>query len=398
MTKIIMTLLIIIVLVLAGVLLVKEDPGFLMIQYQDYSLETTLAFGVVVLAIAAVVINFVVKILLLFIRTPSLLSGFQKHRKIEKSRLMLNKGLIDLAEARFEQAEKKLTSYIEYSENPLLNYLTAARAAHQQGKFDKRDEYLKQAYEASPEAKVAIGVTQGELQLAAKQTERAFATVQNLYESTPRHGYILKLLTKTFLATEQWEEIRRILPDLKKKKLFIDSKYEEIVEMTYLGCLRDMQIFDEKSMDNIYAEIKKQSPDNINLVLAYLDKLETLSNAYPQIEKTIREVLKVKWEKPLVVRYGKLDHPQPAEAFTAAEKWLIDHSHDADLLLTLGRLARKAQIWGKAQQFLESGLEIDPSAELYMELAQHYSEDLKQPEKANQLYHEGLQLCVQSCR
>ena len=47
MVKFIVSLLILVILALGAVLLVRDDPGFLLLRYRDYSVETTLAFGLV---------------------------------------------------------------------------------------------------------------------------------------------------------------------------------------------------------------------------------------------------------------------------------------------------------------------------------------------------------------
>lgn len=391
-----MTFLLFIVFVLAAVLLVKEDPGFVLIQYWDYTLETTLAFGVVALAVAIIVLNIVLKILLSILRIPTLLSAHREQRRIEKGRFTLNKGLIDLAEARFEQAEKKLTQYLSLAETPLLNYLTAARAAHLQGKFEQRDEYLKEAHAVSPEAKIAIGVTQGELQLAAKQYERAYATLSRLHESSPKHAYVLKLLAKTYLELEQWEELKKILPDLKKKQLFIDKKLAEIEEATYIGCLSQLCSPDEESLEKVFKEIRKNCPQNKNLLMAYLDRLSELGGLEKRIEKVIIDTLAKQWDQSLVIRFGLIEHENINLAIATAEKWLEHHSHDANLLLTLGRLARKAQLWGKAQQFLESSIQLAAKPENCLEMASLFENDLKDINQATHFYKKGLMACVES--
>jgi len=123
----------------------------------------------------------------------------------------LNQGLIDLAEGRFSQSEGKLVKLIEHAENPLLNYLAAARAAQQQGNYDQRDNYLKAAHEAKPEAEIAIGVTQSDLQLASGQTERALATLMNLRSLAPKHDYVLKLLARVYSQIGEWELLAELL-------------------------------------------------------------------------------------------------------------------------------------------------------------------------------------------
>jgi HemY protein len=43
---------------------------------------------------------------------------------------------------------------------------------------------------------------------------------------------------------------------------------------------------------------------------------------------------------------------------------------DGALLLTLGRLCRQQQLWGKARSYLEAALAIAPSRAAHVELAQ----------------------------
>jgi len=57
MAKFIISLLVLTILVLSAVLLVKDDPGFVLIQYADHSLETSLAFGIVAIAVIAIVVQ-----------------------------------------------------------------------------------------------------------------------------------------------------------------------------------------------------------------------------------------------------------------------------------------------------------------------------------------------------
>jgi tetratricopeptide (TPR) repeat protein len=53
-----------------------------------------------------------------------------------------------------------------------------------------------------------------------------------------------------------------------------------------------------------------------------------------------------------------------------AEKWLQRMPRDGALLLTLGRLCRQQQLWGKARSYLEAALAIAPTRAAHVELAQ----------------------------
>ena len=92
----------------------------------------------------------------------------------------LTLGMIQIAEGNFARGEKLLARAASTSDAPLFNYLQAARAAHLQGQDERRDEWLKLAYEYTPEAANAVLLTQAELQLDREQYEQALATLRRL--------------------------------------------------------------------------------------------------------------------------------------------------------------------------------------------------------------------------
>ncbi len=394
MSKLIISILLLAVFVLGAVLLIKDDPGFVLIQYAGQSLETSLAVAIVALVFASLAINVTFKVLIFALRIGKHLKKRADKRRMEKSRVLLNKGLIDLTEGRFSQAKTKLTQLIDYAENPLINYLTAARAAHQLGEYDQRDSYLKQAYETNPDAQIAIGVTQGELQLAAKQTERAYATLTDLHQKSPKHGYVLKLLAKVYIALEEWEKLKELLPTLKKKKLFVASKLNEIEQLTYSGCLDGPCTENLDQLKKLYQHIKKALPNDSILLIKYINRLEQLDDSQVSLEKALRESLDLHWNKNLILRYGLLDQIKAKVLLTHSEKWQDLHGFDADLLLTLGRLSRREQLWGKAQSYLEASIAAGSNAHNCLELAELLEIELKQPEKAMSYYQKGLRTCA----
>ena len=189
MVKFIVTLLILVIVALSAVMMVRDEPGLLLLRYRDYEVETTLAFGLVALILVVIAIYVCVRLLRGIWRLPRSMKRRSQNRRFSKVRRQLNQGLIDLAEGRFEQAENHLIRLVDFSESPLVHYLAAARAAQLQGKHDARDNYLKAAHEARPDAELATGVTQAELQLAHQQTEQALVTLTHLHSIAPRHAY-----------------------------------------------------------------------------------------------------------------------------------------------------------------------------------------------------------------
>ena len=80
-------------------------------------------------------------------------------------------------------------------------------------------------------------------------------------------------------------------------------------------------------------------------------------------------MLKKKWDAALVRLYGLVEGEAAEKQLRFAERLHSAHARDAVLLLTLGRLAKRNGLWGKARTYLEESLEVHPYPETYHELA-----------------------------
>ncbi len=395
MVKIIISLLLVAIAVLLAVLLVQDDPGFVMIKYGDYELETSLAFGIVAVVVAAIVIQIAIRLLLMLWRMPSSMARSAENRRLEKSRKLTAQGLIDLAEGRFEQSERNLLKWIHHVENPLLNYLAAARSAHNQGKFDERDNHLKAAHDARPDAEVAIGVTQAELQLAAGQTERALATLNHLRSIAPKHDYVLKLLARVYYKTAEWSSLCELLPEVRKKGLIKPELLQEMELAAYRGCLESAARQDKATLEKSWNRIPKANQNDIELLLYYLQLIEKYHPDNKQVEQLIIKAINRQWDTRLIDFYGKLPVEDGNAQLATAEKWLQDYGSSDVLLLALGRICIRLKLWGKAQSYLEASIGVRATPENCLELAELLSRDeLNDAKAASQYFRQGLELCL----
>lgn len=396
MVKLFISLLIVVILVLLGVLFVQNDAGYVQIKYADFSVETSLAFGIAVVVVGGLLIQVVLRILLAIWRLPATLARQSEQRRKEKSHKLLNLGLIDLAEGRFEKSEINLLKLIDFAESPLINYLAAARAAQQLNKFDQRDNYLKLAHDANPQAEIAIGVTQAELQLASSQSERALATLTHLRTLAPKHDYVLKLLTKVYLRMHEWSLLCELLPDVQKKKLYKDEKLQELEMQTYTGCLDDAALKDDGSLLKVWSNIPKAYQTHSTLMLHYIDLAKRHSIESKQIEQLVVKSINQKWDISLLDYYGRLEVEDTTAQLAIAEKWLQEYGSSDILLLALGRICIRLKLWGKAQSYIEASIGIRATSESCMELANLLSrEELNETEKACEYYRQGLELSLQ---
>ena len=399
MVKFVVSLLLLVILVLLAVLLVQKDPGFVLVQYADFALETSLAFGIIAVVLLALAAQILFRIFMMVWRMPRTLRRQGENRRHERSRKLLNQGLIDLAEGRFSQAETNLVKLIEYAENPLINYLAAARSAQQQAKYDERDNYLKAAHETRPDAEIAIAVTQAELQLASNQTERALATLTHLKTLAPKHDYVTKLLARVYFQIEEWTQLCELLPEVRKKKLFRDDRLEQIEGRTFRGCLENAALQSTDMLEKAWTKLPKAAQTDAELVMLYINLRGQDPAQTKAIEHIIVKSLNQKWDAALVDYYGRMPIEDAKAQLGNAEKWLSDYGSSDILLLALGRICIRLKLWGKAQSYLEASVGAKATAQNCLELAELLQrEELADKENACAYYRQGLQICLRQDR
>ena len=95
--------------------------------------------------------------------------------------------------------------------------------------------------------------------------------------------------------------------------------------------------------------------------------------------------------------YGELQLPEIAQHLKNAEAFLKDRPEDPDLLLTVGRLSFRNQLWGKARSYLETSLAIRPAAETCEALGQ-LMERIGDKEAAAKAFQRGLAMRTEGAR
>ncbi|MEA5444986.1 heme biosynthesis HemY N-terminal domain-containing protein [Gammaproteobacteria bacterium AB-CW1] len=374
-------------------LLLRQDTGYALMSWAGWSVEMSLAMLAVFLLLGLTVLYYLLRLLRGLFRMPRRLRAGLRSWRRRRARRALTRGLIDLAEGRWQTAEKTLGRTAEDSETPLINYLVAARAAQLQGAHQRRDVYLKNAYEQTPSATVAVLLTQAELQLAHGQHEHALATLRRLQELSPGHRFGLRLLARAYQAVEDWASLHQILPQLRRQDVFRREEMETIER----DCFRRLlQQRGSEGRHDVVAELWQKVPRRLRREQGlYRDYIRALlaTDAQQTAERAIEDYLKAEWDIELVLLYGALEGGDPARRLKRAEDWLRYHPQDPSLLLSLARLCVRNELWGKARQYLDQSLTLEPSPDGFEELGR-LLEHLGEQDRAATAYRQGLELAV----
>jgi len=365
------------------------DPGYVILGIGRWSLESTLAFFMIVLWFSFTVLYFLVRWLGWFIRLPKKIKSKGQDVTLNRSKEALVSGLVDYAEGNWERSETILIKHAPSSAAPLVYYLTAARAAHLRGAADSRDSYLNMAAEQSPGSEFAIGITKAELDLSQGRFVEAQEGLLHLQTTDPSHPAVTKLLYQAYLKQNDWQSIAELFPILDKSKILLKTERKILAIKVYGGLLKQ---HGEKAslvdVDRLWAEI----PDDIkalkDLAFCYFTAM-IQCGAGAKIEKQIVEYLLVDKEDALLELYGEIVSDDVARQIQVIEQWAQLYPRNPVLLRTVGKLFYVTENWQQAQVFLNRSIELKPAASAYHMLAEIMKME-GDYEKASELYKQGL--------
>jgi HemY protein len=359
-----------------------SDPGYVVINFRGYLVEMSVPVLVLMTAALFGSIWLVRKIVLAPRRIGQAAGRYRSIRSGQK----MTRGMIEVAEGNFARGERLLARAASTSDSPLFNYLQAARAAHLQGRNERRDDWLKIAYQEIPEAANAVLLTQAEFQLDQGQHEQALATLRRFDENSTDHGHALALLAQLYFRLEDWGALREILPRVRKHA---QVKPETLA--TWTVRINREQIdhaADRDAIDAAWKDVPKAQKTDISLLEAYYRALMR-TDQHERAEKELIATLKSNWRGPLVRVFGQVVGKDASKQLKKAEGWLGAHSEDPDLLLTAAQLCLRNELWGKARSYLETVISLRPTPEAYQEYGALLNQ-MGDPDAAADAYRDGL--------
>lgn len=364
------------------------DPGYVAINFRGYLVEMSVPVLLALIVLLVITIWLIRRV----VQAPRRLGEAAGRYRSGRAGMKLTRGMIEVAEGNFARGEKLLARAASTSDAPLFNYLQAARAAHLQGKDDRRDEWLKLAYEHTPEASNAVLLTQAELQLDREQYEQALATLRRIEENSKDHSYALALLGRLYYRLKDWQHLAEILPRLQKHSRV---KPEMLDKWTIRVHTENFQnAADGEAISAEWKSVAKRLKDNTAILDAYYMALMRVG-LHDKAEKDLVAALKSEWRAPLVRLFGLVEGPDPTKQLKRAEGWLAAHDEDVDLLLAAARLCLRNELWGKARSYLETVIALRPSPEAYQEYGRLLNQ-LGETDAAADAFRDGLGMVADS--
>lgn len=389
MRKLFALLLIALLMGVGLIAIIETDPGYVLVTYGSYTLETSLWIGLVLLFVLIWVIYLLIGFLRRVLGSHRVFSGWMHSRQHEKAMRLTNQGLLHYIEGDWQRSRKELMRGASESEAPLVNYLLSARASANLGDQEQVEAQLLAAADASKDAKTAVALTRAEIQLEAGSYRQAVRSLEEAKRNPGRYPRAMSLLKKAYIESGDAHGLAQLLPKLKKHQLISNDERLALERDLYGRMLREAgNSLDEvnETWHKIPASIRSDS----NMIQAFAGLLVSLGgNA--QAEKVILKELRNRWDTALVRLYGYVESDDAGRQLGHAESWLADHPEDPELLLCLGRLAARDKLWGKSRDYLEQGYRLHRTAENCAELGR-LLDALGEHSVAAAYFREGLLL------
>ena len=349
---------------------VARDAGYVLLAYGDRTMETSLWVFVVLLVAAYVLLRALIVGVRWVAGTRGSLHEWNRGRRARLARDGTARGLVLMAEGRWDAARKELLRAPASADAPLVNYLAAARAAHAAGDSSGVETLLERARDVAGDHPLAVTLTAAELELEAGDVAHAIARLEEAHRDHPRDASVLRLLARCFEKAGDGAALRALVPELAAAKALPPDALERVTRLAWTMPAPSPAagtVETQTQLDAGWKSLRNDLRSEPDVVAAHARRLVALGRN-GQAESLLRAALEQRWDEDLVELYGGLRADDPEKQLHTAEGWLRQRPHSAALLRALGRVALANGQPAKAREYLEGALRLDRSEKTYRDL------------------------------
>mgnify|MGYP001607868616 CR=1 FL=1 len=345
----------------------RSHEGYAIFVWPPYRVDLSLVLLAIVLAAVFGALYALLRLVGHALRLPEYVRGFRARKRRENALDALSAAALSYMEGRYSRAEKQAESAFAAGHWRGLAALLAARAAHQMRSHERRDAWLARAESAGADTQTARMMTEAEMLLDERDFAAARDVLQKLHLAGPRHIASLRLLLRAEHGVRNWDEVLRLVTLLAKRGALPPVLAEEYRVQAILELLGRAS-GDARSLGERW---RRLSADDraIPRVAAAAARHALALDAAVFSREIIEKALAKEWDASLVDLYGEAPAAEAVARIERAERWLLEHADDARLLHALGRLCVGAELWGKAQNYLETSLAFEASRAAHLDLA-----------------------------
>jgi len=334
-----------------------DDPGYVLLSFGNWSVETTLVALVLFLFLMLIVLYGPYR-LAGFLNPLGLFRGealFGSGRRRKHAARASEEGLRLMLLGHWQDAYKMLVENAESTDSPVFNYLAAALAAWQRGDNASWKFCLEKATRQASKTGSGIKAVKALLEYRSGNVEQSLALLLALDREVPGSPYVLNMLKEIYLNLQDWEKLDALLPVLEKYRVVSSTELQQLREKT--TAQRLLGVTKEKggaqALSLIWQDVDKKLRRSERVALVYLKKLIGFAN-HDEALTVATKYLKHEWSDDIVLQTGFIDTSEPARLLVLLEKWLKARPNSSALMLSLGRVCLRNRRWSQAREYFES--------------------------------------------
>lgn len=201
-----------------------DSQGFVHIATNDYIVETSLTTAVVIIAVTFLVLLTVLTILDKSFKLPGVAARAFGARRAARRQELQNEAALAFETGNNKKALNLLRKAGEQISSSSM--LLGAKCAFAEGNIDLCRSYIERAMATDPKSDTACKMLRADMNLRLNNAEAALENLSGIADK--ENPGILKLMCRCHELNHDGEALEKLLPALKRKKVFSSEEYESI--------------------------------------------------------------------------------------------------------------------------------------------------------------------------
>jgi HemY protein len=345
--------LIVIALVLAGVLAIAELPGRVVVVWQGWRVDTSVAvltLGVTILAVAAAALFHGARKI---IGGPAAFLRARRERRRREGYRALTQGMVAVAAGDAEEAQKHARKADVLLAEPPLTLLLSAQAAQLNGDEHAAKRYFTAMLERAETEFLGLrGLLMQALRGGDEHT--ALQLVERAKALRPRTPWVLSSLFELQARAGKWHEAEATLVEaVKRKAIALEHRLHRAALLHEKSRAAEAQGAPGEALQHA-AKAHSLDPGFTTAALRYAHLLR-VGGRVRQAAKTLEAAWRAAPHPHLAEAYRALFGDEaPLLRFKRIERLAAAHPEHRESHLAMAAAALEARLWGEARRHLEA--------------------------------------------
>lgn len=340
----------------------QNGPGYILLYYNHYSIETSIWVGLLALVVLVLVIYLLIHLSQSLFSLSFRAWGFRNR----KQREWFDRSVKALLAGDWFTARRLANRNVDFT-----SILLAARAALSAGNVALAKSTAQKASKLESADLKSLMLLHYDIEVAEKQSQAAFNVLQQLLAQFPQEPAVWQRAVTAYCREHAINELNSLLPTLLKKPNEFYQPLQKQLLTDAAACL----INDAKKQRNLEAlrvlwlKLGK-SPARNSVLPLYCHALIELEQ-----EKEARGLLltrlEAQFDENCLTAYAQLAL-ETSRQLNYLNQLDQQHPFNANIQLALGIVLLRDQQWDAARKAIEQSIALCPQSEAYRYLALYY--------------------------